>query len=388
MNIGFDAKKAIVNLTGIGNYSRRVVAALSREYPDAGLFLFGPRRQPETILPEAANIRRVYPPAFGGAVTYELWRNRFLRGDLRKYGIDIYHGLSNEIPTGLRRSATRTVVTIHDLIFLTRPETFKPGMRLKLRKKTLYACRNADRIIAISRQTADDIVRFYDIDRDRIDIVYQSIDPLFFDEVPEAVRTSVRARYSLPARYVLCVGTIEKRKNQELLIKALPDIGHDIHVVIVGRRTPYADELEALARKTGVSRRVHIISGVPTGDLPAIYQEAETFCFPSVYEGFGLPIAEALASRVPVIASTGSCLEEAGGPDSVYIAPDDQAGLAEAVNRIAGDSDLRNRITQRGAEYVVRFSDEAMARGLMRVYNSVMLTDNRNAEGFNTPDHI
>lgn len=372
MNIGFDAKKAIVNLTGIGNYSRRVIASLSKEYPESELFLFGPRKEAKAQLQQSANIRRVYPPSFGGAITYELWRNRFLRGDLQNYGIDIYHGLSNEIPTGLVKSPTRTIVTIHDLIFLTRPETFKSGMRLKLRKKTLYACRHADKIIAISRQTADDIMRFYDIDPERIEIVYQSIDPIFFQKASDELNSSVRKKYSLPGRYALCVGTIEKRKNQELLIKALPDIDRDIHAVIVGRRTPYAEELETLARKEGVSDRVHIISGIPTEDLPAIYQMSEVFCFPSVYEGFGLPIAEALASRVPVIAATGSCLEEAGGDDSIYISPDDYVALAESVNRITGDSDLRECIVSRGAEYVGRFSDESMAHGLMSVYNSVL----------------
>lgn len=372
MNIGFDAKKAIVNLTGIGNYSRRVIAALSKAYPADGLFLFGPRKEPKAALPVAENVSRVYPPAFGGAITYELWRNRYLRGDLRKYGIDIYHGLSNEIPTGLDKSPTRTVVTIHDLIFLTRPETFKAGMRMKLRKKTLYACRHADKIIAISRQTADDIMRFYGIGSDRIAIVYQSIDPIYFTPATAEEKAAVASRYSLPERYVLCVGTIEKRKNQELLIKALPAVDAGMHAVIVGRCTPYADELETLARQTGVAERVHFLSGVPTGDLPAIYQSAAVFCFPSVYEGFGLPIAEALASRVPVIAATGSCLEEAGGPDSIYISPDDDAALAGAVNRLCTDSALRERTVARGAEYVRRFSDEAMARGLMDVYKSVL----------------
>lgn len=372
MNIGFDAKKAIVNLTGIGNYSRRVIAALSKAYPADGIYLFGPRKEPKAALPAAENVHCVYPPAFGGAITYELWRNRFLRGDLRKYGIDIYHGLSNEIPTGLEKSRTRTVVTIHDLIFLTRPETFKAGMRMKLRKKTFYACRHADKIIAISRQTADDIMRFYGIGSDRIEIVYQSIDPIYFTPATAEEKAAVASRYSLPARYVLCVGTIEKRKNQELLIKALPAIDAGVHAVIVGRRTHYADELELLARQTGVAGRVHFLSGVPTGDLPSIYQSAAAFCFPSVYEGFGLPIAEALASHVPVIAATGSCLEEAGGPDSIYISPDDHAALSSAVNRLDSDSVLRERIIGRGAEYVRRFSDEAMARGLMEVYNSVL----------------
>lgn len=372
MNIGFDAKKAIVNLTGIGNYSRRVVQALSGEYPSDGLFLFGPHKQPAAPIAAASNVRFVYPPVFGGKLTYELWRNRFLRGNLRKYDIDVYHGLSNEIPMGLDRSATRTVVTIHDLIFLTRPETFKPAMRIKLRKKTLYACRHADRIIAISRRTADDIIRFYRIDPSRIDIVYQSIDPVFFNPVSDADKADVSTRYNLPERFILCVGTIEQRKNQELIIKALPSVDRNIHTVIAGRPTPYQQQLEDMARRLGVEQRIHFINGLPNSDLPALYQLAYVFCLPSVYEGFGLPVAEALASRVPVIAATGSCLEEAGGPDSIYIDPADETALATAIRSITEDTELKNRMIRKGIEYVTRFSDSAMAKGLMNTYSRIL----------------
>lgn len=372
MNIGFDAKKAIVNLTGIGNYSRRVIEALSREYPSAGLYLFGPRKKPVAPIIETPDIHFVYPPAFGGKLTYELWRNRFLRGDLQRNGIDVYHGLSNEIPTGLDRCRTRTVVTIHDLIFLTRPETFKPGMRLKLRKKTLYACRHADRIIAVSRRTADDIIRLYGIDPSRIDIVYQSIDPVFFTPFSDRTKADVAARYSLPEKFVLCVGTIEQRKNQELIIKALPLIDSNIQAVIAGRSTPYQQQLKDMATDLGVADRVHFINGLPNDDLPAVYQLAAVFCLPSVYEGFGLPVAEALASRVPVIAATGSCLEEAGGPDSIYVDPNDEKELASSITQITEDPEMRDRMIGRGAQYVTRFSDTAMAKSLMETYRRAL----------------
>lgn len=372
MNIGFDAKKAIVNLTGIGNYSRRVVEALAREYPSDGLFLFGPRKKPVAPIIRTPDVHFVSPPAFGGKLTYELWRNRFLRGDMRKNSIDVYHGLSNEIPTGLDLCPTRTVVTIHDLIFLTRPETFKPAMRLKLRKKTLYACHHADRIIAVSRRTADDIIRLYDIDPMRIDIVYQSIDPVFFVPVSDPTKADVAARYLLPEKFVLCVGTIEQRKNQELIIKALPFVDKNIHAVIAGRPTPYQQLLAGLATDLGVADRVRFINGLPNTDLPALYQLASVFCLPSIYEGFGLPVAEALASCVPVIAATGSCLEEAGGPDSIYVDPFDEKALASSITKITDDAGLRDRMISKGADYVTRFSDTAMAKGLMETYRRAL----------------
>lgn len=368
MKIGFDAKKAIVNRTGIGNYSRRVAVALSETYPDDGFVMFGPRKQPVEPIATRENLSYAYPPAFGGKLTYELWRNRFLRSRLKREGIDVYHGLSNEIPMGLDRSGTRTVVTIHDLIFLTRPETFKPGMRMKLKKKTLYACRHADRIIAISQRTADDIVKFYGIDPAKIDIVYQSIDSVYFNPVDDAQKVEIREKYRLPERYILCVGTIEQRKNQELIIKALAKLPKDICAVIAGRPTPYQQRLETLASELGVENRVRILNGVPTTDLPTLYQNATIFCLPSVYEGFGLPVAEALASRVPVIAATGSCLEEAGGPDSIYIDPGDDRAMAEAVEKICSDEERRSRMIYRGAEFAKKFSDAAMAKDLMAVY--------------------
>lgn len=368
MKIGFDAKKAIVNRTGIGNYSRRVAVALSETYPDDDFVMFGPRKKPVEPIAPRENLSYAYPPAFGGKLTYELWRNRFLRGRLRRDGIDVYHGLSNEIPMGLDHSGTRTVVTIHDLIFLTRPETFKPGMRIKLKKKTLYACRHADRIIAISQRTADDIVRLYGIDPAKIDIVYQSIDSVYFNPVADERKTEIRDKYRLPERYILCVGTIEQRKNQELIIKALPKLPEDICAVIAGRPTPYQQRLETLASELGVGDRVTILNGVPTADLPGLYQNATIFCLPSIYEGFGLPVAEALASRVPVIAATGSCLEEAGGPDSIYIDPEDDTALAEAVMKITGDEALRRNMIEHGAEFAKRFSDATMAKELMAVY--------------------
>ena len=373
MNIGFDAKKAIVNRTGIGNYSRRVIESLSAVFPADEFFLFGPRKTPAVPIMSSGNINKVFPPAFGGKITYELWRNMFLRGSLRENNIDVYHGLSNEIPLGLNSSKVKTIVTIHDLIFLTRPETFKSGMRIKLQKKTYYACTHADRIVAISQRTADDIVNLYGINSERIDIVYQSINPIYFQRCDAGAKDAILKSYSLPEKFVLCVGTIEQRKNQELLIKALPRIESGVSVVIAGRSTPYQQQLEDLSRSLGVANRVKIINGIPDSDLPALYQTASVVCLPSIYEGFGLPIAEALASNVPVVAATGSCLEEAGGPNSMYVNPYDEHALAEAVNEIISNQALRLSMIQQGANYVKRFSDTAMAENLMNVYKRACL---------------
>ncbi|GHT11776.1 hypothetical protein AGMMS4956_05330 [Bacteroidia bacterium] len=151
-------------------------------------------------------------------------------------------------------------------------------------------------------------------------------------------------------------------------VKALSKIPEDVHLVAVGKPTPYQAEVEAYAAKNGLSSRLHIINNVAFEDLPAIYQSAAVFVYPSFFEGFGIPIIEALSSGVPVIAATGSCLEEAGGLNSVYIDPNDDAELAKKINTILGNKELSDSMIAAGKMYVQRFSEKAIAEQLMQIY--------------------
>ena len=147
---------------------------------------------------------------------------------------------------------------------------------------------------------------------------------------------------------------------------------HDIELVAIGRRTSYADEVEQYAKGNGLADRVHLISNVSFADLPAVYQMADLFIYPSFFEGFGIPIIEAMHSGVPVIAATGSCLEEAGGPDSIYIDPDDERMLAEKISLVLSSSELAGMMKIRGKEYVKQFSDEVIARDIIQLYQDLI----------------
>ncbi|MDE5727280.1 MAG: glycosyltransferase family 4 protein [Duncaniella sp.] len=376
MKTGFDGKKAIVNHTGIGNYSRRVINALAASYPADQWWIYGPRRQAPDTIDRRPDILYAYPPAFGGKLMYELWRTRLCGSDMRRRGLDIYHGLSNELPHGIPEG-TRSIVTIHDLIFITRPDTFSATARAKLLRRTRRACETADRIIAISERTRQDIITHYGIPEERISVVYQSIAPVYFEGGRNARPLDRDLRQSLGPRYLLCVGTIETRKNQEAVVKALPLLPPDVHFAAVGRKTPYADRVCRIAGELGVSDRLHLLSGIDDSTLLQLYREAEAFCLPSTYEGFGLPVAEALAMGVPVITATGSCLEEAGGPDTIYVDPHDHEALARAVNRLLTDVELRNRMVENGRRYAERFADASMAAELMKVYKEVLSQPSR-----------
>ena len=372
MIIGFDAKKAAKNYTGIGNYSRRCIKALSEYSPENALVLFAPKDgKAWGNLLLSDNIIKLCP--FKG-IFYEIWRNLFLPHIIRRKNIDIYHGLSNELPIGMSKSHSKSVVTIHDLIFLRHPETYKWTARKILQFKTRYACKSADHIITVSKRTKDDIIELYHIDKNKITVVYQSINPVFFDVVSSEDMERCKRKYMLPAKYLLCVGTIEKRKNQEVIIKALTELDDSIHAVLVGKKTTYQDELLDITRNVEVQNRVHILNHVSSDELPSFYQMASVFCLMSVYEGFGIPVAEAIASGVPVIAASGSCLEEAGGPDSIYGDACDHHALAVSIKKVMDNPQFKRLMIEKGKEYARQFDDRMQAKQIMEIYQSLKRT--------------
>ena len=164
------------------------------------------------------------------------------------------------------------------------------------------------------------------------------------------------------------VGSIESRKNLLLAVKALSQVDASVHLVAVGRHTAYTDEVVRYAEDHGLSSRLHILHRVNGIDLPVLYRLASLFVYPSYFEGFGIPIIEALNAGVPVIGATGSCLEEAGGPDSLYVDPDDATAMAEAMNRVLSDEKLRESMITRGRVYVRRFDRASLAEDLLHVY--------------------
>ncbi|RZK34087.1 MAG: glycosyltransferase family 1 protein [Pedobacter sp.] len=266
----------------------------------------------------------------------------------------------------------RSIVTIHDLIFLRKPQYYKFIDRLIYKFKSKYACTNADRIIAISEKTKEDIVELYNINPSKIDVIYQSCDDSFKTLSSTAKKEKIKEKYKLPDKFILNVGTIEARKNLLLVIKSLPKIDNEFKLVVVGRETAYTALVKKEIANLDLKHRVIFLKNVPFTDLPLIYQLADLFVLPSYYEGFGIPIIEALYSNIPVVAATGSCLEEAGGPKSIYVSPDDENSLANAINKVLTDKELQETMKQKGLEYVQKFNNEIVNPQLMDCYLKTM----------------
>ena len=374
MRIAFDGKKAAGNRAGLGNYSRFVIECMAKSYPQHEFDVYVGKDNGNPLLD---SIRR-YPNVNICTPTHPvlkhfpaLWERLGIPYELKKRGADIWHGLANVLPHNISKAKdVRSVVTIHDLIFLSFPHTYSWADRHFYNIKFRRACRKADCIMAVSKCTADDISKYYNIPRRSIRVVYQGCNPIFRRQCTEESKKTVRHKYGLPERYVLSVGTIEERKNTELIVRALKNF-EDLDFVLVGRRTKYAETVERLADELGVSDRLHILSGVGTDELPAIYQSAEIFIYPSKYEGFGIPMLEALCSGVPAIGAIGSCLEEAGGDAALYTDPEDAEDLTSKIREILGNPTLRKEMITKGLAYADKFTDGILARDMMAVYEDV-----------------
>lgn len=375
ITIGYDAKRAVANSTGLGNYSRLVIGTMGAMYPTNRYVLFTPRRGDnerfERLLMRE-NVSVVTPSTAMGRRFPALWRSAGIATDVREAGIDLYHGLSNEIP--LVELPCPTVVTIHDLIWRRVRGDYSAIDRRLYDFKYGRSARCATRIIAISEKTKADLILDWNIDPQRIDVVYQGCDPIFSRVVTVEDRERVKKTYNLPERYILAVGTVQSRKNQLLAVRALRGLDPTVKLVIVGRgdRT-YGPQVKKEIESLSLGDRVLWLENVPFDDLPALYRGAVFSSYTSRYEGFGLPVAESLLAGTPVVACTGSCLEEAGGKGGIYVDPDDVEAYVEAARSIITQPWLRDRLAENGARHVKRFTAAAFAEGIMKTYNKAIL---------------
>ena len=380
--IGLDAKRIVRNATGLGSYGRTLVNDLLRTAADDYLFrLYAPDEGREDLRQQVLqhpNLSFCYPQgdhslsSFLSPLSSLSWRTFGIVRDLLRDGVQLYHGLSGELPVGIRKRGIKTVVTIHDLIFLRHPEYYKWIDRKIYAWKFRRTLKEADLIIAISECTKRDIIHYGHVPEEKIRLVYQSCSTWFKQHVGDDQCQKVNARYELPNRYVIHVGTIEERKNILLAVQALLLLPEDLHLVVVGRQKPYAQQVLSEARRLGVDTRLHLLQGVPNADLPALYQMAEACVYPSRYEGFGIPIIEAIQSGLPVVACTGSCLEEAGGPSCLYVSPDDPEALASALLQVLKGTEGREARILQSQEYVRRFEGTDVASQVLAIYEELL----------------
>lgn len=384
MNIGFDAKRAFHNGTGLGHYSRTLIRSLAEYYPEHQYYLFNPKKTQRFSI-NGNNIHEILPEKFPATLFRSAWRSSWVTKDLKRLGIHLYHGLSHEIPFGIHKTGIKSVVTIHDLIHIRYPQQYNPIDVRIYDKKYRYACANADKIIAISKQTKQDIIDFYKTPEEKITVCYQSCNPAFAQQVTEQEKKSVKEKYNLPEQYFLYVGSVIERKNLLNICKAIFSLRGvlEIPLVVIGDGGKYKQQVKDFIMQNGLGKQVVFLSekpGIKTDDdfqtaksFPAIYQSALAMIYPSVFEGFGIPVLEALFSGLPVITSNVSCLPEAGGDAAYFVDPLNTAEIAGAMKRIYSDHELVASMKAKGFRYAQNFSAQKTTEGVMNVYKGLIV---------------
>lgn len=368
-HIGFDAKRIFYNSTGLGNYSRFVVKTLSKFLPDYTYTLYSPGKG-KVSFPTSKNVHISYPSGSFAQFFSSFWRSRLILKQLEKEKVELYHGLSNELPINIGKTPIKSIVSVHDLIFILYPEWYSLSDRFFHKLKVKNAVKNADMIVAVSEQTKKDIIEVLNVPAEKIKVIYQSCHPAFKKTYSAQEKKEVKEKYQLPDTFLLNVGTIEARKNLLTLVKSLRF--HKLPLVVVGHQTKYFAEVKRYIQENDLEQRVQFLENISNKELAMIYQLATIFCYPSYYEGFGIPIIEALYSKIPVITNEKGCFKEAGGPNSFYIPCEDSKKLADQVNLLLENKSVYQESIEKGFEFVQQFNDEVIAQDFIDLYRQVL----------------
>ncbi|HEX9371605.1 MAG TPA: glycosyltransferase family 1 protein [Roseiflexaceae bacterium] len=396
MHIGIDASRmAVAARTGTEHYTYELLAALARRDRQRRYTLYCNQRLAALppLSPNFALHRIPFP---------RLWTHARLSAELLVHAPDVLFVPAHVLPLGapLRRR-TRSVVTVHDMGYLRFPEAHTPTQRLYLRLSTLWSARAATRLIAISQATRDDLVRFAGVPPEKIAVIHHGLSDRFRPVTDRTAIDRVLERYGIgdkqtgrpgdgcpPAPYFLYVGTIQPRKNLAPLIEAFAQLeardwrleasdavptsspqppASSLRLVIAGKPGWLTEAIERRAAELGVADRVVFAGYVADDDLPALLSGALAFAFPSLYEGFGLPVLEAMACGAPVLASNTSSLPEVAGDAALLVDPDDTAAIAGGLARLAGDAALRADLRARGLARAATFTWDRCAEETLRV---------------------
>jgi glycosyltransferase involved in cell wall biosynthesis len=366
-----DVSAAVHRRAGLGRYAESLTRALVAAQPDRYGLFYNRERGVEPL----AGLEAL--PARSVALGYKPWRMLVWLGQLARVGFDrllpdarLFHA-TEHLLMPLRN--VPTLLTVHDLIFRHLPEHHKPLNRWYLNLTMPLYCRRATHLVAVSECTRRDLIAAYGLPPERITVVHEAADPRFRPQPPQTV-AAARSRYDLPERYLLAVGTIEPRKNLSRLLAAFEVLlagGLTDGLALVGRRGWLYDDFFAALERSPARDAVCFPGYVPDDDLPALYAGAQALVLPSLYEGFGLPVLEAMACGAPVACSNTSSLPEVAGDAALTFDPADVDGITGALRRLLTDAALRADLRERGLEQAARFSWEKTAQQTLALYQKL-----------------
>lgn len=374
MNLAWNTMLLEKNLSGIGNYIERILYEFEKEDIKKKLLLFGSENRYEYQKINLESNTSLTNSIFSkNRLLRVLWEQIILPIKAKRNNINLMHCPAHVIP--LLSSSTKTILTIHDLAFKLFPETFKWQNRVYLNFIVPLSIKNADKIIAVSKNTKEDLIREYNVNKDKIKVIYNGLDDKYKIIDDKVKLDSVKTKYNLPNDYILYLGNLEPRKNIVNLIKAYSlykSKSNNIKLVIAGGKGWLYEDIFSLVKEKKLEKDVIFTGYVDEEDIVALYNAANLFVYPSLYEGFGLPPLESMACGTPVITSNVSSLPEVVGNAAITVDPYNIKELSEKINKILSNKDLQNKMIQRGIERAKQFTWDKTARETIKVYEDVL----------------
>jgi glycosyltransferase involved in cell wall biosynthesis len=375
--ITIDYTPAFEQTGGIGRYVRELTSALaSQAVSDFDYNLFVAGAAASHLPPSLASHFHWKPTRITPRWFARIWHRLRAPIPIETFvgPTALYHATDFVLLPTLPR--TRTLLTVHDLSFVQVPDAASPSLKAYLDAVVPRSVQHADHILADSQATKDDLVALYGTPADKITVLLSGVEKRFKKITDHQLLLTTRSKYNLGDRpYILSLGTVQPRKNYERLVHALQHLragGFDIHLVIVGGRGWLENPLYETIRNLQLEDHVHITGFADEADLPALYSGAVCFALPSLYEGFGIPVLEAMACGIPVVTSGISSLPEVAGDAALIVDPYNIEELTYALKRLITDENLRTELIQRGLERASTFTWENAAQHLIQVYRQML----------------
>jgi glycosyltransferase involved in cell wall biosynthesis len=359
LHIAFDAKRYFYNQTGLGVYSRSLIKAMQHHISDLNITLTV-SKIPDSISIDSLQFQGINVLSNNSIFPDWYWRTFKIASLLKQSNVSIYHGLSHELPVGIDRVNVKSVVTVHDLLFLDFPEDYSWFDRQIYHQKMKYALKMADRVIAISTYTKNRIMHHFDIDPGRIVVIPPIAESEFWldDSTPESMDSL--KKYNLPTEYFIFVGSWGKRKNLKAVVEALHILKWPLPLVVIGKQNNLLEE-------NIDQKNIYFIHNLDRQELKTLYKNSSGLLFPSIAEGFGLPVLEALMCGVPVLTSKESAMSESAGEFSILVDPHSLEDIANGILKL--NTAIPNSLVIQ--EHVKRFSPEQISMKLYQLYESI-----------------
>ncbi len=377
LRVGINARYIQRQMTGIEKYTYEIIKNVALNDPDTDYYIFFMKNIPVPEMDFPVNVKKINSRFSGKRRSTKLfWELVYLFFEIRKYKLDVFHGPAFFVPL-MKPKRCKYITTVHDLAFLTYPKTFTISTKLYfflLFRKSLRIC---DKIIAVSNVTKKDMVSYYAIPEEKVAVIHSGISSVYKAPGNEETKKEIMSKYNLPERYILFVGALSPRKNVVNILKAYKAYLQEqqkkesVKLVLVGKKAWLYDDIFSFISKNKMEEHVLFLDYVPENDVVTLYSNAELFLFPSLYEGFGFPVLEAMACGTPVITSNISSLPEVAGHAAILVNPENVEEIKEAMIKIGSNPKLREDLIKKGKNQVKKFTWKEAAEKTIQVYHEL-----------------